>query len=281
MDGAPEIPFPLPKDHRVRPDLVKFDGPLFAFDQQRSNYRTAKERLQSSEPSSAVIAGDASCADIAASLHWLHAGLPEAMRETECAKLFDARQSASRASILESGMALARCVQEDLVLMHQHRMEAGWVCFPSHWNPSEKVGQSLSRIHDPVPQSERLQEAEANVSAAMVRAGPFVRYVWSLSFDPSLTQHPNHVARTSINRHGQVFFRSERQTTWPMPSLDRSWFLIRVYVAPIEVVVSNRERKALLRESLESMPSSMRQYKRTTWEAYEKLLAEGFFTEAG
>jgi len=85
-----------------------------------------------------------------------------------------------------------------------------------------------------------------------------VRYVWGLTFDPNLCQHP------SLPRWDDgetIFFRTERQVTLPMPGLDRSWFLIRVYNAPLETVLKSPGRKEQLREALQSMSSEHIAYK--------------------
>jgi hypothetical protein len=163
---------------------------------------------------------------------------------------------------------LALAVQEDLVIMKDDGdagiSELMHVCFPSHWNPGVRVGQSLYGLHQPVANNEQLLKASKNTLQAMVSKGPFIRFVWS--FDPTsdLSQNP------AFHTHGRKkplsddpstwFFRVERQTTLAVPDLQRSLFTIRVYVAPFPSVL-NAERKKLMEESVLSMTDEFLKYK--------------------
>ncbi len=163
---------------------------------------------------------------------------------------------------------LALAVQEDLVIMKDDGnagiSELMHVCFPSHWNPGERVGQSLYGLHQPVANNEQLLRASKNTLQAMVSKGPFIRFVWS--FDPTseLSQNP------ALHTHGRKkplgddpstwIFRVERQTTLPMPDLQRSLFTIRIFVAPFSGVLS-AERKKLMEESVLSMTDEFLKYK--------------------
>jgi hypothetical protein len=163
---------------------------------------------------------------------------------------------------------LALAVQEDLVIMKDDGdagvSELMHVCFPSHWNPGERVGQSLYGLHQPVANNEQLLKASKNTLQAMVFKGPFIRFVWS--FDPTseLSQNP------AFHTHGRKkplgddpstwFFRVERQTTLPLPDLQRSLFTIRVFVATFASVL-DAERKKLMEQSVLSMTDEFLKYK--------------------
>jgi hypothetical protein len=163
---------------------------------------------------------------------------------------------------------LALAVQEDLVIVKDDGemgvSELMHVCLPSHWNPGERVGQSLFELHEPVANNEQLLKASKNTLQAMVNKGPFVRFVWSLNSTHELNLNP------AFHRHGrkkplgddpsQWFFRVERQTTLPMPELKRSLFTIRILVAPLPSVL-NDERKNLLAQAVLSMDEKLLSYK--------------------
>jgi Protein of unknown function (DUF3445) len=163
---------------------------------------------------------------------------------------------------------LALAVQEDLVIMRDDGdagvSELMHVCFPSHWNPAERVGQSLFGLHEPVANNELLLKASKNTLQAMVSKGPFVRFVWSLNSTDELNLNP------AFHTHGrkkplgddpsQWFFRVERQTTFAMPELNRALFTIRIFVAPLPNVLTD-ERKNLLARSVVSMDEKLLGYK--------------------
>jgi hypothetical protein len=263
MLPEPQIPFPVSSDHRIRPDLVRLEGPVFLLDREYPRYRQSK--LQSlTQPWCPCIADWADPIATQAALE----DLLEILASEHPAHARDLSVNSQ-----DLGRALALQVQDDLVLMKGHQLEAAWVCFPSNWNPLEKVGRSFAEIHAPVPHSDKLQEAQHKVARAMNLKGPYVRHVWGLSFDPSLSQHPQRPAYTGQD---QVYFRTERQVTLPLPGLERSWFLIRVYMAAVEQVVNTPERKRQLKEAMETMPQVHRAYKSGTLMAYEKLQATGF-----
>lgn len=282
-----QVPFPVTSDHRVRPDLARLEGPPFRLDRDYPRYLSAKLLSFTYEPSSALLSPAYQPAGVATALEWLWQRLPRppltqpvgfGTGNTHQAPRFAPQERREAEAIaqdpLEFGKAAALRVQEDLVLMHGTQLEALWVCFPSNWSPLQKIGRSFAEIHAPVPHSEKLQAAQSNVAKAMSEKGPFVRYVWGLTFDPSLSAHPD---RPVMLEGQQVYFRTERQVTLPLPELGRSWFLIRVYVVPVELVANTPERRAVLREALRTMPEAHRMYKRGTMAAYEWLEAQGFF----
>lgn len=262
-----QVPFPVSSDHRVRPDLVRLEEPPFLLDREYPRYRAAKLEAFAHEPSSALLSPAYEPAGVSAALKWLWPRLPQPPQTTASTDL-------ETKNLLELGKAAALRIQEDLVLMHETELEALWVCFPSHWNPLEKIGRSFAEIHSPVPHSEKLRAAQHNVAKAMSEKGPFVRYVWGLTFDPALSAHPS---RPTLLSGERVYFRTERQVTLPLPELKRSWFLIRVYVAPVEAVANTPQRRAALREALQTMPEAHRTYKPSTMAAYRWLEAQGFF----
>lgn len=142
--------------------------------------------------------------------------------------------------------AVALSVQEDIVVMRSlpdgsDICEALQVCFPSGWDPREKIGKSFANIHRPVADSDRLVSSAPNVIRAMVNKGPYVRFNFGLSFSPLLDTHPavNHDRR--LYTPGEDFearlpgmnLRMERQTTCGFPGQQRALFSIRIYVNPL------------------------------------------------
>jgi hypothetical protein len=60
----------------------------------------------------------------------------------------------------------------------------------------------------------------------------------------------------------QAFFRVERQTTWPLPDIQRGVFFIRVMVCPlVQVLALDPLRAAALADTLASMSDAVVAYR--------------------
>ena len=264
------VPFPVDAvPQSPRPDIRPTSEPLFVLDDRAAEYRREKER-ELSRPWGCLLSDDADPSAVTEAIERLaHHAEPSGGARRELSEGSgggaDASESTSDQpstafdSPLSAGRALALSIQEDLVLMRGATFEAGWVAFPSRWDPASVVGRTFAEMHRPVPGAARLESAETQLVSALVSKGPFERFVWTLTTDPSLSQHPN-LAKEDDD--GPIHFRVERQVTFPMPGLGRFWFLIRVFVEPLAGIVSTPERAERLRNALERMPSEMRAYKR-------------------
>lgn len=269
--NAPEIPFPIEVPFSIRADMSKLGSSLhgrietdhFRLDTDFLKYQSQKlellesrvERcrcLQTNDPNGLRIALKRT-RDLFASEHpRLAPNIPES------------------ATLEEFADALALVMQEDFVIVQnslEARAELIHVCFPSRWDPREKIGQGFAEVHVPVADSAALVKASQNVAKAMVTRGPFVRFVWALTADPSLDQHPEH---PRLNPEDQLspdevasrtFMRVERQTTFPMPDLERALFTIRVYMQPLTEAANTPESRAHLAASLRSMKPEVIVYK--------------------
>jgi Protein of unknown function (DUF3445) len=166
---------------------------------------------------------------------------------------------------------LALAVQEDLVILHNTKpdtTELMHVCFPSHWNPAERIGQGLYNLHVPVASNEQLLKASQSVAQAMSTKGPFVRFVWSLNSTNELNLNPALHTQGRKKPLGtdpsQWFFRVERQTTLAFPDLQRSLFTIRIYIEPLTQTLQVPERKAIFAQAVGSMNEPLLRYKGLT-----------------
>jgi hypothetical protein len=171
--------------------------------------------------------------------------------------------------------AVALTVQEDIVVMRSlpdgsDVCEALQVCFPSGWDPREKIGKSFASIHRPVADSDRLVSSAPNVIRAMVNKGPYVRFNFGLSFSPLLDTHP------AVNYDRRLFtknddfmtmlplmnLRMERQTTYGFTDLQRALFSIRIYVNPLtERIERDPSLRPRIANLLRTAIPSVREYK--------------------
>ncbi len=269
--NTPEIPFPIEVPFSIRADMTKLGSSIhgriesdhFRLDTDFLKYRNQKlELLQSrGERCGCIQTEDAKSLRIALER-------TKNLFALEHPKF--APNIPETATLEEFADTLALCMQEDFVIVQnalEARTELIHVCFPSRWNPLEKIGLSFADVHVPVTDSAALVKASPNVAKAMVTLGPFVRFVWALSSDPNLDQHPENVRfdledlPSPEQVAARTFMRVERQTTYPMPDLERALFTIRVYMQPLTQAVNTPKRRALLAASLRSMKPEVIRYK--------------------
>jgi dimethylamine monooxygenase subunit A len=189
---------------------------------------------------------------------------------------------------------LALSLQEDFVILKHEanalRTEYLSVCFPSRWDPREKLGLDFSQIHAPVADNQMLLAAGSSIMTTAFMKQPMLRYVWLIVPSASLPQHPDQndyswaeTLRDPSPLLPRLFFRVERQTTWPLPQFNRAVFFIRVMMSslvdvlriPSAVHLEPREgsRGRELASALRSMTPAVVAYRGMT-EAMPRLLAE-------
>ena len=271
---AADMPWPVTSPFRMRPGLSKLgvaseQAPdLFLRDAQAAAYAEHKRRVLDAAPARGLI-GEADPAVLQAIADAYAA-------QTGVAQAPDAR-------------VLAEGLQEDFVVLHDEadamRTRCLSVCFPSNWDPAEKLGLDFSAIHAPVADNALLQAGGRGIVDMAFRQARMLRHVWLLTPNGDLAQHPETRrtrwadAQAAADAAGsrlidQVFFRVERQTTLPLPALRRGVFFIRILVAPLAGVLAVApERAAELAEALRSMSDAVVAY-RGMGTVRERLCAE-------
>ena len=176
------------------------------------------------------------------------------------------RACGRRAEYLEEHplVAASRLVADDLCVMEQRNGEwvltAAVVCAPSRWVLAEKLGQSVSAIHEPVPgYATDLDQLVTKFFDRLSVEKPVWRLNWTVVDSPELFLWP----RTSIPpRPRSWFFRVERQTLRRLARSDAIVFTIRTYVTSLDdLLVAHREYGANLLLALETAPEATLDYK--------------------
>jgi dimethylamine monooxygenase subunit A len=281
LTSASDMPWAISSPFRMRPGLSRLAPPgpsalpaLFVRDALADAYATEKRRLWREHPTRASIG----------------AADPQVL-----AAIAQAYAAQTGESLAPEADALALGMQEDFVVLHDgpedgadtFRARFLSVCFPSNWNPAEKLGLDFSAIHAPVADNALLQAGARGIIDMAFRQAPMLRHVWLLTPNGDLAQHPETrrtrwedalVAADAPGASGrlldQVFFRVERQTTLPLPVLRRGVFFIRVMVAPLVQVLNVAPgRAAELCEALASMSEAVVAYRGMT-AVRERLCAE-------
>ena len=251
LTPASAMPWPVTTPFRMRPNLEKLDAAapaLLLRDELVDVYQRERERVMVAHRERAVV-------------------------------------GAPNAQALAAIRDFAPTLQEDFVILKQEgdtlRTEYLCVCFPSRWDPREKLGLDFPAIHAPVADNQALLAAGQSLMTMAFMKQPMLRHVWLIVPSASLDQHPdiNEAWWTETLRDispllPNLFFRVERQTTWPLPHLQRAVFFIRVMMSPLlDVINAVPGRAAELAASLRSMTPEVVAYRGMT-DAMPRLLAE-------
>jgi dimethylamine monooxygenase subunit A len=279
LTPASRMPWPVSAPFRMRPNLEKLDSTspaLLLHDELLPVYARERTRIITEHTERAIVgnASDSVLREIAD----LHAA-GAACRELHGVAVNYSRQAAPMAQ------SIALHLQEDFVILKNEnntlRTEYLSVCFPSRWDPREKLGLDFAAIHSPVADNQMLQAAGPSIMATAFIKQSMLRHVWLIVPSASLAQHPEQNdyswARTLADPSPllpRLFFRAERQTTWPLPQLDRAVFFIRVMMCSlVDVLRVEPERALQLSETLASMSPAVVAYRGMT-DAMPRLLTE-------
>lgn len=167
--------------------------------------------------------------------------------------------------LLVTGWLLA--CSDDLVVLRRDgtgvlAAELLAVAFPSGWPPRQRAGASLLALHAPVADGERLQRAAPALSEALLTKGPLRQHVWGLDPDGRLDRDPSAPDAPSGELPGDParwFLRVERQTSVPLPAIDRALFTIRPHLVPLPAL--DPSQCAVLASAIASMSPEALAYK--------------------
>jgi hypothetical protein len=220
------------RNYSVLPALKKLDGNIFQVDEHRPFFLEQKRM-----------------ADVR---FWEHEITPEIYFVVE--DFIRSRFQAEHAEILTGGFSeLAMQLQEDICI-HRISDETDWlaaahVCFPSGWNPAEKIGRTFREIHEPIPgmnlgMSRKLAET-------MVYHGPFERVVWGVTQNRFVRVRPQ---KEPFDPAKPIYVKYERQVTVGFPAVRAALFTIRQHV------IEDVDLK-VLRDAIAGMTPEQKEYK--------------------
>jgi hypothetical protein len=175
---------------------------------------------------------------------------------------------------------LALAFAEDFAILDAATGRVRWlaVCLPSRWAPEDKIGRHFSAVHAPVADNQTLIAAAEHLIRLVTGAERWERFVWTISPDGRLAQHPRIGAAAAWSRTADpgtlatcAFFRSERQTFIPLSQVGQAVFTIQVESRPLVETVSSAEQADRLHAALASMSAAVLEYRGLT-AARERLL---------
>lgn len=153
---------------------------------------------------------------------------------------------------------LSLMLEEDIAIMHQGKLTAICFCFPSGFKPSERVGMLLGDIHKPVADGDMLVKASPGISRVMCEQNSFRRYVWTVTVNPDLSNHPDNKKDIEPKSIDDLYFRWETQTTARVDE-QTSLFFVKVDVVPLKSVYCQK-----ILDSINSMSKAVLEYKNLT-----------------
>jgi hypothetical protein len=150
---------------------------------------------------------------------------------------------------------LALRLEEDVAVMHQGKLAAICFCFPSSFIPSQRVGLALSDIHKPVADGAQLVKSSPSIARVMCEQSSFRRWVWTITNNSGLSNHPSTKIVELPNTIDELYFRVETQTTAAVDE-HTSLFFVKVDVVPLKEVWCQQ-----ISNSLDSMSDAVLTYK--------------------
>lgn len=150
---------------------------------------------------------------------------------------------------------LSMQLEEDIAIMYKGKLAAICFCFPSSWIPYERLGMELGEIHRPVADGDTLIKASPKIAETMCQQPSMKRWVWTITNNPNLSNHPNNKIQQIPFTINDLYFRVETQTTMSIDQ-DTSVFFVKVDVCPLTDVWCDQ-----ILESLNSMSDAVLDYK--------------------
>jgi dimethylamine monooxygenase subunit A len=232
------------------------------FDPLPAMHAIAREARLAAQPAF-DFEGPGACA--APLLGWrLRDGRPEGDGEAAIGELLTALPAEKRATAL-----LCLAFEEDFAIIDGAAATIPWlaVCLPSRWAPEEKVGRHFAQVHAPVADNALLIEAGERLARLVTGTDRWERFVWTLSADPRLHQHPGRgkvawpEGADAEAIAAQASFRHEHQTFIPLPDTGQAVFTIRIGSERLDDALRSRDDATRLHDALASMSSSVLAYR--------------------
>ena len=168
---------------------------------------------------------------------------------------------------LQPTALLCLAFEDDFAVIDGATATIPWlaVCLPSRWAPEAKVGGHFATVHAPVADNAVLLAAAASLARLVTGGERWERFVWTVSPEARLHQHPKRLGAAWSDLDGAIearaFFRSERQTFIPLPGTNQAVFTIHVETLPLADAVHGADAAARLHAAIASMSADVLAYK--------------------
>ncbi|MEM9129772.1 MAG: DUF3445 domain-containing protein [Pseudomonadota bacterium] len=131
---------------------------------------------------------------------------------------------------------LGQLIQQDLCLLlpqrAQHNLVAAVVCFPANWRLAEKIGKTLTHVHEPVPEyDDKLARRVQRIFDVVEVDKPVWRFN-ALDYQNAALFQPERIGGDYMEPGSldHPYFRSERQCILRLPRTRACVFSIHTFV---------------------------------------------------
>ena len=178
----------------------------------------------------------------------------------DCLKVINTKYNLPASTTI---LDLAMNVEEDIAILSSGKVIAICFCSPSGFIPSNVVGKSFFEIHQPIPDSDLLLKMSDKLTSMMADSsrGCYRRFVWTITSNPSMSQHPSLKNKVIPESVDDLYFRTETQTTIPLGDNVHMLFSVKVEMNPLNRIWGNHEKRNTLIDSIHSMSDAMLEYK--------------------
>lgn len=162
-----------------------------------------------------------------------------------------------------------RLVPDDVLVLEGegNRLVAASVASPNRWKLAEKMGQTLTAVHDPVPGYERVLASPVDRMMAALRPDrPIERRNWAVTDDPTGFQPVPRRPDPDLDPADvpdRLWLRMEREGLRRLPRTGAVVFSIRTHQWPLSAVAGpgGAETARGLAAALEALPDDLAAYK--------------------
>jgi hypothetical protein len=163
-----------------------------------------------------------------------------------------------------------RLVQEDLAILQPspngYVLAAASICFPLRWRLQQKIGHPLVKIHQPVPEYDRIARPVDALFNRLQPNNPVWRLNWSIVDSPELFLAPEQgqdleLAIAPENAGEKLWIRVERQSLRRLEHSGNILFAIHTYVHALSVLEDKPAVAANLAAVVKQIPPDMQSYK--------------------
>ena len=157
-------------------------------------------------------------------------------------------------SMLELGLE----IEDDILIMHEGKLESSFVAFASNWSAGDKQGKTLRELHKPIADGDTLRNASNRIMKALTGKNCYHRYTWGISSLGKRSNHPSY-EKPDFDSIDDLWFRVEHERTIPVEKDKTCALLISVDIFPLKDVLKTDGN--LLKKSIDSMTDNVLTYK--------------------
>ena len=149
-------------------------------------------------------------------------------------------------------------IEDDILIMHEGKLESSFVAFASSWSAGDKQGKTLQELHSPIADGDKLRNASDRIMKAITGNNCYHRYTWGISPLGKRSNHPSY-EKPDFDSIDDLWFRVEHERTIPVEKGKTCALLISVDIFPLRDVLKTDGE--LLQKSIDSMTDNVLVYK--------------------